>query len=104
MRSDSNKYSIKKIIDKFEDKPKGALMTIKVDHFSMNFKPYLLQNKMSQFREDPDKMIGKPFTDFELALLLDDIVNKYDYSVEDFLAIKWAVDSQFETTRKFFKF
>ena len=48
-------------------------------------------------------MIGKPYTDYELALLLDSIVNKYDYAVEDFLAIKWAVDSQFEITRNFVK-
>ena len=68
-------------------------MTIKVDHFSMNFKANLLQDKITQFREDPKKIKGKPFTDFELAQLLEKIVNKYDYCVEDFLAVRWAVDS-----------
>lgn len=46
-------------------------MTIKVDHFSMNFKANILQQKIEMFNEDPKTMIGKPYTDYELALMLD---------------------------------
>ena len=93
MKTDLTRFSVKKIIDQFEDKPKNTFMTIKVDHFAMDFKANILQDKIEQFNEDPSGMVGKPYTDYEFALMLDQVVNKYDYVVEDFLAIKWAVDS-----------
>ena len=71
MCTDTKSYSIKNIIDQFEDKPKNTFMTIKVDHFSMNFKANLLKRKIEQFAENPKKIRGRPFTDYELAILLD---------------------------------
>lgn len=46
MRCETNKFAVKKIIDQFEDKPKNTFMTIKVDHFSLNFKANMLKTKI----------------------------------------------------------
>lgn len=54
-----------------------------------------MKNKIEEFNEDPSKVEGHPFSDYDLANMLNDIVNKYDYAVEDYLAIKFMIDTQF---------
>lgn len=51
-----------------------------------------------------DKISGHAFTDLELAEMLTKIVNKYDYNIDEYISIKFMIDSQFETTKKFFMF
>lgn len=46
---------------------------------------------------------GQPFDDLNLAEMLDQIVTKYDYGVEEFLAVRYMIDSQFEVTKGFIK-
>lgn len=46
---------------------------------------------------------GHPFDDLALSELLNKIVDKYDYAVDEYLAIKYMIDSQFEITYTFVK-
>ena len=58
MRNETNMFAVKKIIRQFEDKPKSTFMTIKVDHFSLNFKATMLKTKIAQFNKDPAGIKG----------------------------------------------
>jgi len=53
-------------------------MNTHVEHFSVHFKAQILKAKIEQFN-DEKPLTGHPFTDLELAEMLDKIVNKYDY-------------------------
>lgn len=89
------------------------MMNIKVDHFSLNFKSFVLKSKINEFNEmlndakdDEGNEItvgGHPFDDLALSELLNKIVDKYDYAVDEYLAIKYMIDSQFEITYTFVK-
>ena len=46
---------------------------------------------------------GHPFDDLDLARQLEQIVNKYDYEIDNYLSIKFMIDSQFEITSRFVK-
>jgi len=102
MRSEVRDKSSKLIIDRFEDKPSDANMSIHVEHFSLSLKSQILKAKIEEFNNG-EKITGHPFTDLELAEMLNSIVDKYDYAVEDYVAIKYMVDGQFEVTRSFFQ-
>lgn len=101
IRSEIRDKSCKLIIDRFEDKPKDANMAIHVEHFSLQLKSQILKAKIKEYHRD-EKISGHAFTDLELAQMLNSIVNKYDYAIDDYISIKFMVDSQFETTKKFF--
>ena len=68
-------------------------MTIAIDNFVLNFKPIILKNKIESFNEDPKEVGGEPICDLDMALWLDQIVNKYDYAIEDYLAVRYMIDS-----------
>lgn len=46
---------------------------------------------------------GHPIDDLNLAEYLDMLVNKYDYALDDYLSIRFMIDSQFEITSSFVK-
>jgi hypothetical protein len=114
MQTDIRRSTTKRILDRFEDNA-DAKMDIKVNHFALNLKPFVLKSKITEFNEmlgsdDKEgekklkfKVGGHPFDDLDLAENLAKIVDKYDYAVEDYLAIRFMIDSQFEVTQRFVK-
>lgn len=77
MRSEMVDKSNKMILDRFEEF-EDKQMNTHVEHFSVHFKAQILKAKIEQFN-DEEPLTGHPFTDLELAEMLDKIVNKYDY-------------------------
>jgi len=54
--------------------------------------------------KDEKKTVGShPIDALNLAEYLDLLVNKYDYAIDDYLSIKFMIDSQFEITSSFVK-
>ena len=43
-------------------------------------------------------------TEYDLSNTLTQIVYKYDYKIEKYIAVRFMIDCQFETTYKFFRF
>jgi hypothetical protein len=78
-------------------------MNIQVDHFSLDWKPFVLRSKINDFNEDPKNVGGHPIDDLKLAETLAAIVDKYAFAIEDYLAVRFMIDEQFETTKRFIK-
>ena len=128
MQTDLSRNAQKAIMDRFEEKDKDAQLNIQVDHFALNWKPYVLKSKIEDFNvkpknqkdenqeegsswwnffgkgenneENKEKKVkkptinvgGHPIDDLVLAETLNKIVDKYDYAIDDYLAIKYLVD------------
>lgn len=53
MQTDIRRNANKTIKDRFETKEKDAQLNIQVDHFVLNFKPYVLKMKIEDFNVKP---------------------------------------------------
>ena len=101
MQSDLRRNAQKAIIDRFEEIPADVQKNIQVDHFALNWKPFVLKSKIEDFNEDPKNVGGHPIDDLKLAETLAAILGKYDFAIEDYLAVRFLIDEQFETTKAF---
>ena len=50
MQTDIRRSTTKRILDRFEDNA-DAKMDIKVNHFALNLKPFILKSKITEFNE-----------------------------------------------------
>ena len=101
MQTDLSRNAQKSIIDRFEEIPPEVQKNIRVDHFSLNWKPYQLKSKIEDFNENPKEVGGHPVDDLFLAEQLAAIVDRYSYAIDDYVAVRYMIDEQFERTKVF---
>ena len=75
--------------------------TIPISHFLVDTKSLRLQSKIDQMRLGKS-IRNKPFSDFDLAVLLMDIQEKYPNEITSMFGIRNLIDNQFAKTEIFF--
>jgi hypothetical protein len=90
MRTNLKFFIVDRILDRFDHKDKLSL-SIAVEHFSVEFQSIMLSKKMRQLWAggNPSK---HSLTEFEMADMMEKIVNKYHHSIDRYTAVRYMID------------